>query len=193
MNHHSIRKSLPSALLGLALCAAPAFAADDLWFHVKVREKGGDNSNVTLNIPVSFLQSLMPMVTKQAKLHDGKVAFNDKDVSTDDLRRVLRALKDSPDATFAEVESDEAKVIFYKQGNYLRAETKEGTREGAEVNARFPIAVLDALLSGNGDELNLEAALNALVEHGTGELVTIRDGETSVRVWIDQNAEMAER
>lgn len=192
MNTTSLKKNLTAALLGLALTAAPAFAANDLWFHVKVREKGGDNANVTLNIPVSFLQSLMPMVAKQAELEGGRIAIEDKDVSTEDLRRVLTALKDSPDATFAEVETDNEKVIFYKQGNYLRAETKEGTG-GAEVNARFPIAVLDALLSGNGNELNLEAALNALVDHGPGELVTIRDGETSVRVWIDHNAEMTER
>lgn len=186
------KKTLTSALLSLALAAGPAFAADDLWFHVKVREKGGDNANVTLNIPVSFLQSLMPMVAKQADLHGGRIAIEDKDVSTEDLRRVLTALKDSPDATFAEVETDNEKVIFYKQGDYLRAETREG-KGGAEVNARFPISVLSALLSGNGNELNLQAALDALVEHGPGDLVTIRDGETSVRVWIDRNAEMTER
>lgn len=192
MNTTSLKKNLTAALLGLALTAAPAFAANDLWFHVKVREKGGDNANVTLNIPVSFLQSLMPMVAKQTEMEGGRIAIEDKDVSTEDLRRVLTALKDSPDATFAEVETDNEKVIFYKQGNYLRAETTEG-QGGAEVNARFPIAVLDALLSGSGNELNLEAALNALVDHGPGELVTIRDGETSVRVWIDHNAEMTER
>jgi|CXWL01.1.fsa_nt_gi hypothetical protein len=192
MTKPAIQKTLTSALLSLALCAGPAFAADDLWFHVKVREKGGDNANVTLNIPMSFVQSMMPMVSKQAELEGGRIAIDNKDVSTDDLRRVLTALKDSPDATFAEVETDNEKVIFYKQGEYLRAETREGNG-GAEVNARFPIAVLDALLSGNGNELNLEAALAALVEHGPGDLVTIRDGETSVRVWIDRNAEMTER
>lgn len=191
MNKSTLKKTFATALLSLTLAAGPAFASGDLWFHVKVREKGGDNANVTLNIPVSFLQSLMPVVTKQADLEGGRISIDNEDISTDDLRRVLTALKDSPDATFAEVETDNEKVIFYKQGDYLRAETREG-RGDTEVQARFPIRVLDALLSGSGNELNLEAALNALVEHGPGELVTIRDGETSVRVWIDRNAEMTE-
>ena len=49
--------------------------------------------------------------------------------------------------------------------------------------------MLDALLSGEGDELNIEAAIRALVEQGEGELVTVSGDDETVRVWVDNIAE----
>jgi hypothetical protein len=49
--------------------------------------------------------------------------------------------------------------------------------------------VVSALLSGNGDEINLEAAFEALARHGQGELLTVRSDDETVRIWIDQQSE----
>ncbi|MGD2115861.1 MAG: hypothetical protein PVG07_12450 [Acidobacteriota bacterium] len=181
-----LRNTLIVAALAL-LIALPA-AAQDLWIHVKVHEEGGENTRVTVNLPVSFLEGVLPMLEESGHMEDAQIEFDDSDISADDLRRVLQSLKDSPDATFAEVETDTETVVFYKQGDYLRVETEE-SHGGTEVQARFPIAVLDALLSAPDDRLDLRAAIQALAAHGPGELVTVRDGATSVRVWIDEYAE----
>jgi len=51
---------------------------------------------------------------------------------------------------------------------------------------RFPLAVVDALFSGEPGELDLLAAVEALSRHGQGgDLVRVNDGDTKVRIWID--------
>jgi len=188
------RQTLIIAALALlvALPAAAQTASQDLWIHVKVHEDGGDNTRVTVNLPVTFLQGVLPLIENSGDFNvDGaKIEIEDSDISVDDLRRVLQSLKDSPDATFAEVQTDTETIVFYKQGDYLRVETEESQDgQGTEVHAHFPIAVLDALLSAPGQQLDLQAAIQALAAQGPGDLVTVRDGETSVRVWIDDVAE----
>ena len=48
------------------------------------------------------------------------------------------------------------------------------------------MAVVDALVSSGGHDLDVAAALHALAAHGTDtELVSIKDGRQTVRVWLD--------
>lgn len=51
--------------------------------------------------------------------------------------------------------------------------------------------VVEALASGEGNTLNIAAALDALAQEQDGELVTIvdDDGATQVRMWIDSSNE----
>lgn len=181
------RNTLAAKIAGLALAAllfALPAAAQDLWLHVKVDESGGDNARVTVNLPIALLESALPMIESAGEIEDGRIVIHDADVSVDDLRRVLDELTRSPDATFAEVETDTERIVFFKDGAYLRVET-DATAEGTEIRAQFPIAVLEALLSGPGDQLDVAAALKALAAHGPGDLVTVRDRDATVRVWID--------
>lgn len=170
-----------------ALAALPA-AAQDLWLHVKVHETGGDNARVTVNLPVSMVESALPMIESAGEIEDGRIVIDDADVTVADLRRVLESLSGSPDATFAEVETDTERIVFFKEGSYLRVET-DASAEGTEIRARFPITVLDALVSGPGNQLDVAAALRALAAHGPGDLVTVRDRDALVRVWIDDVAQ----
>jgi len=57
------------------------------------------------------------------------------------------------------------------------------------VRVRFPLDVVDALLSGGENELDLIAALDALADHGGGDLVTVESDDESIRVWIDTDAD----
>lgn len=180
--HKPASKIAGLALLAL-LFALPA-AAQDLWLHVKVDEAGGENARVTVNLPISLIQSALPMIESAGEIQDGRIVIDDSEVSVDDLRGILTALTDSPDATFAEVETDTERIVFFKDGAYLRVET-DASAEGTEIRAHFPIAVLEALVSGAGNELNVAAALQALAAHGPGDLVTVRDHDATVRVWID--------
>jgi len=45
--------------------------------------------------------------------------------------------------------------------------------------------VVDALLSGPGEELNIKAALAAMQQKGTGDILVVNDHQTQVRLWID--------
>ena len=45
--------------------------------------------------------------------------------------------------------------------------------------------VVDALLSAGKDQLDVVAALRALSANGDMELVSVKDDDNTVRVWID--------
>jgi hypothetical protein len=47
------------------------------------------------------------------------------------------------------------------------------------------MTVVEALLSGGKDELDILAAIRALARHGDTELVSVQDRKTTVRVWVD--------
>jgi len=55
----------------------------------------------------------------------------------------------------------------------------------SQVEVKVPMKVVDALFSAGKDELDLVAALHALSSQGDTELVSVKDEENTVRVWLD--------
>ena len=53
------------------------------------------------------------------------------------------------------------------------------------VEVKIPLSVVDALFSAGKDELDLVAGLKMLSTQGDQELVSVKDEENTVRVWID--------
>ncbi len=180
--------STAAALILATTLALPVAAATDLWFHVTVNEKGGDNANVTINLPISIVEAAMPLIPEEA-MQDGRIVIEDAEFDATKLRNLWNAIQDSPDATYVTVQSEDETIRVFKDGDFLRARTSEASAEGTQIDARIPLSVIDALLSGNGNELDLRAALQALVDFGEGELVTVNDNDASVRVWIDRQPE----
>ena len=54
-----------------------------------------------------------------------------------------------------------------------------------KVDLKVPVSVVDALLAGSGDELDIKGALVAMQKQNAGEILTVNDNETQVRIWID--------
>lgn len=178
-----IRHLFAFALL-VVLTTLPA-AADGLWLHVEV--DGGDNDErVTVNLPLSLIEKALPMIPEEA-LAEGTIQFEDSDFTIADLREMWRELESQDDFTIARVESPNENVRVAKEGAYLTVQV-EGDDEN--VQARIPVAVVDALFSGEGQQLNIRGALEALAAHGEGELVTVMDKSETVRVWVDSFAEV---
>jgi hypothetical protein len=178
---------------GLAGLAAGPAAAADLWIHVRVHgDKNADE--VAVNMPVSMARNLAGMVPESTRQHSGRVRVKDHDYDLAELRRAWRDLEHGPDATYLTVNDPESKVRIGKRGDYLelRAMDKAGKGEngkGENVEARIPLQVVAALLSGSGNELNVEAALEELTRFGEGELLTVHSDEETVRIWIDHASE----
>ncbi|HVR30429.1 MAG TPA: hypothetical protein VMS86_12955, partial [Thermoanaerobaculia bacterium] len=121
------------------------------------------------------------------------VELNDVDFRIEDLRQFWQDVRDQEDATFVTVESPDATVRVAKEGHLLVARTTERSDDGAQVDVRFPFAVLDALFQGTDEHrIDLVAAVRALAQYGDGDIVTVDDGETRVRVWVDDRNEGAE-
>jgi hypothetical protein len=126
----------------------------------------------------------------EEELRGGRVRFEDSEVTVAELRQLWNELQSAPDATFVDVEETDQKVRVSKSGGYMLVTAFEGGEKSQQVDVRIPAAVVDALLSGEGEELDIAAAVRALAAHGAGELVTVTDDETKVRVWVDGLAEM---
>jgi len=177
------KKILALTAAALMLAAMPAAAAD-LWFHVTVVASDGDNANVTVNLPISMVEKALTMIPEE-EMKDGRIVIDDAEFDAAKLRELWQEVKSTPDMNFVTVRTDDETVQVYKQGGYLVAHTTESTEDGAKVDARIPLSVVDALLSTDDNTLDLRAALEALVAHGGGELVTVSERDNQVRVWID--------
>ena len=180
------RATVAVALAALALAGAGFLSAaeNDLWLHVKVEED--DDTKVTVNLPMSVVGKALPMLPEE-HFKAGHMHFDDMDISISEMRELWQEVQSSPDVTFVTVEEDDERVKVWKQGGYLMVSVIEDDGENVEV--RVPARVVDALLSGEGDELNLVAALEALVDEGEGQLVQVTGDNENVRVWVDRVAE----
>ena len=174
------------ALVLFALTFTGAAAADQ-WIHLKV-ENQQDEELVTVNLPFSMLHAAVAMIPEEVKA-EGEIAIEEMDMDWDDLMTLWSEIKDAPEATFVTVETRDEKVVVKKEGEFLMVQTDERTESGADVDIKMPLAVVDALLSGPEGTFDFVAALEALADYGPGELMTVRDGDETVRLWIDDQNE----
>lgn len=179
------KNNLAAAALALTLAAfaGTAAAAPDLWLHVKVDDTG---EKVTVNLPLSMIEKALPMIPEDA-MEATKVVFDETEMTIEDLRQLWNDIKDQPDFTMVTVEGEGENVNVRKEGNYLLVNVREDG--DTQVDVRVPLTVVDALLSGQGEQLDMKGALQALAAHGEGELVTVNEDEETVRVWIDSQSE----
>jgi hypothetical protein len=176
-----------AALLAAGLNAGAAGAAD-LWLHIDVhnKDKGGDQAKI--NLPISMIHNLAGMIPEDTQ-HAGRVHVKDHDYNIAEIRRAWRELQDGPDATFLTVNDPQSKVRIAKRGGYLELRATDQGGKAENVEARIPLSVMAALLSGSGDQLNVDAALDELARFGEGELLTVTSDDETVRIWVDHASE----
>jgi hypothetical protein len=171
------------------LLAGGFILAADQWLHVKVDATGEDGESVRVNIPLSLVETVLPMIEAEHLQH-GMLGLDDEGLEGLDLRKLLQALRDTPDTNFVTVNSKDESVRVAKEGDFfiVRVEEKSG---GENVLVKVPMAAVEALLSGtDGNQLNIMAAIEALGEYKGGDLVTVQDGDQFVRIWIDTSNEI---
>ncbi len=158
--------------------------AAERWLHVSVNNQNPKGERVRVNLPLSLAESLLAAV-KHGRLEAGKIRINEFKVDNIDLRRAFEAIKSAKDGEFVTVESTEANVRVAKEKGFIIVKARDSRNKMGTVDVRVPIEVVDALFSGGPDELNLIAALRALAGKGDIELVSVKDTESTVRVWVD--------
>lgn len=181
------KKAFVISLLAVGLTAARA-SAEDLYLHVKVHDAKED-SHVNINLPLSVVEKSSAFIPSEAR-KSGKIRIDDEDVSVAELREMWAELQRHPDATWISVDERDSKVRVSKRGNYLHIlanDRKDGRNEDVEI--KIPASVVAAMLSTNGDELDISAAIRALAREGEGELVTVTGDDETVRIWIDARSE----
>jgi hypothetical protein len=175
---------LGAVILAGAIQASGQTAGAGPWFHVRVEEPK-QQRKVAVNLPLSVVEvGLRNVPDKPFPLrhfnHDR--AFGDLQVA--DLRRAWAELKTAGDAELVTVEEKDHKVRIAREGGLVLIRVEKD--KGAEtVKVDVPTQVVDALLSGEGNEWNVKAAL-AEMHKRRGDIVKIDDNGKSVRIWIDE-------
>ena len=160
-------------------------ASRDRWLHVRVISSDAKGETVRVNVPLELAEKVLPAINKE-RLHDGKVKIDNAHVNDVDLRALVEAIRTTKDGEFVTVQSNDCDVRVAKQSNHLIVHVfdKQNSKK-SEVEVKVPMKVIDALFSAGKDELDLVAALHALSAQGDTELVSVKDHENTVRVWLD--------
>jgi hypothetical protein len=174
------------AALVLMAAMAAAAQAPEKWLHVKVEDKGSKGEIVKVNVPLSLAEKILPAVNVD-RLKGGKVRIETAKIHDVDMRAILEAVKGTQDGEFVTIESNKDNVRVAKSGGYLLVKVREVKKDGQqeEVDVKVPMTVVEALLSGDKNELDVLAAIKALAAHGDTVLVEVRGDKETVRVWVD--------
>jgi len=195
-----VRTAFTVALASVTLVPAPSLAQNasaptgDQWIHVRVESKDDGGETVRVNVPVEMAEKILPVINHQ-NLHNGKVHIDSAHMEDVDLRALLDAVRSSKDGEYVTVQSKENNVRVAKSGGYLlihvtdksqgTTNSKSKNHQESKVEIKVPMKVVEALFSAGKDELDVVAALRALSTFGDTELVSVKDSENTVRVWID--------
>jgi hypothetical protein len=189
-----------SALLpGITL--AQDSAKTNQWIHVRVESKEDNGETVRVNVPIEMAVKVLPAINHE-NLQRGKVHIDNAHLDDVDLRTLLDAVRSSKDGEYVTVQSKGDNVRVAKSAGYLyihvtekngekgekHADVKGGKDKSAEetkVEIKVPMKVVDALFSAGKDELDVVAALRALSANGDTELVSVKDNDETVHIWID--------
>ncbi len=178
------RKWIPLALLALMVSGTALAGAEGHWLHVRVEESGGDGEKVNVNIPLSLVMAIIPAIETD-EFRGGRINLDAGEIDDIDLHAVLKAFRESPDADYVTIDGRDESVRVSKERGFLLVNVDD---DNDRVRVRLPLDVVDALLSGDDDELDLVAALDALADSGGGDIVTVESDDESIRVWIDTKA-----
>jgi hypothetical protein len=160
-------------------------AKSDRWLHVRVISTDGRGETVRVNVPLELAEKVLPAVNHD-RLHDGKVKIDSAQMNDVDLKTILAAIRTAKDGEYVTVQGNDNDVRVAKEGNHLMIHVVDRSNsKKCQVEIKVPMKVIDALLSAGKDELDLVAALHALSGQGDTELVSVKDSENTVKVWLD--------
>jgi len=177
------QKSMTLAMLVCLAVGTTWAGADGHWLHVRVQENDNDGERISVNIPLSLVQAILPAIETDG-FRDGRINIGRGEIEDIDLHEILKAFKDAPDADFVTIDGRDESVRISKERGFLLVKVDD---DNDRVRVRLPLDVVDALLGGSDGELDLIAALDALADHGGGDLVTVESDDESIRVWIDSD------
>ena len=188
-----MQRHLPATLaatLALAtLFLVPSAAAQETarpWIHIHVTDQGEKAANVQVNLPLSVVEIGLSAAPDKV-VEKGRFKLKNANLTVEDLRLMWQDLREVGDAEFVSVEDKDQHVRISRRGNTLHINVDDQTGQNEKVRIEIPVEVVDALFDGEGEELNLRAAIRRL---GTqrGEIVKVDDGDKKVRIWIDETS-----
>jgi hypothetical protein len=175
-----------AGILALGMTALAQPAAPSPWIHIAVSDEGSKLTKVNINVPVSAMEAAI--VVGQDKIaKEIAVKMPVKNIPVSELRKLWNELRNSGDAQFVNVREKNQTVNISRKGRVIQIRVNDTTKAGKPqtVQVDVPVGVVDALLAGTGNELDLKNAI-AQLRSERGDIVRVHDGATNVRIWIDE-------
>jgi hypothetical protein len=167
-----------------ALGLASAAVAGEKWIHIRVDDAGRANARVDIQVPVVLLSALLPAFKGTHGVH--AVHMNGDNVDTAELRSYWNAVRDAKDGQYVTVRDAGSDVRISKSGGFLKllVDDQGGVRR---VRMKIPVPLVDAVLAG-GDTIDVDSIGAAIEKDPLGDLLTVDDDDSHVRIWIDTGA-----
>jgi hypothetical protein len=160
-------------------------AHSERWLHVRIISTNAKGETVRVNVPLELAEKVLPAIDHD-RLHNGKVRVGCMDCDGVDVRTIFEAVRSSKDGEFVTVQSNDADISVMKKEGMLYVHVHDKNKpKHSQVEVKVPMKVVEALLSGSKDELDIVAGLHALASQGDVELVSVKDDENTIRVWLD--------
>ncbi len=176
---------LATAVASAATMGRPATQqGSEPWIHVEI--SGDSGANVNLDLPLAAVTAMLALAPETI-VQDGQLQLGDSEVSVSAIREMWRELRAAGDVEFVTIQQDDQDVRIARQGDMILVNVTDRDGNGdEEVRVEIPVPVVDALLSGDGDTLNIRAAADEL-SMLRGELVRVIESDNNIRVWIDES------
>jgi hypothetical protein len=180
------RSILPAVAVALLSAAVLAGASVQRWIHVRVERVNGASGDVSFNVPIEMASTVLPAIPNAGE-HHGK--FNiQASINGADLRALLDSVRNSPDNVFITMQRHDSEISVAKSGRFLLIKiVNKPTAEhpkGKTIAIKVPTSVVRAMVSGNSNEIDVNAGIHALALEGEVD-VTVNSDKETVRVWTD--------
>jgi hypothetical protein len=179
---------LAVALMVTAITHAQA-PQNDRYIHVKVDGLDGKTEAVSVCLPLNLAAVIVSSVNNNQVSH-GHLRLGQTEINGVDVRSILDAVRSSPDGQVITMKSHNKDIQVSKlKGQLIIRSTDDESADHHAIEARVPIAVVDAMLNaGGGQEINLGAGLRALATLGDTELITYKDSHQNMHIWLNSSS-----
>lgn len=173
-------------VLAVAALLVPAAGAAEAWFHVSVDGRGPEAEKVRVNIPLSLVEKLLPLV-KNEDLQGGKLRmFECGEEAGIDFPALLKAVEEVQDGDFVTVQSTRQDVRVYKEKGYFFVKANRRQDKPETVTVKIPMSLARAFQPDARGEVDLAQVVRLLSEQQGEDLVTVMSDDHQVRIWIDK-------
>jgi hypothetical protein len=174
--------------------AEPTVATGPAWLHVRVDEHG-KSSKVRVNVPLAVVEAALEAAPHKI-VDQGRIKIDlghrDDDgdrghhLSLAEMRKIWASLKDAGDTEIVSVEEADETVRVARKGDLVQVRVSKPSGK-EEVHVDVPVSLVDAVLAGTGDSVDVKAVIREL-RGQRGDIVRVNDANSAVRIWIDESA-----
>ncbi len=158
------------------------------WMHVVVSSDSDSGTNMNLNLPLAAVTAMLALAPETI-VQDGQLKLGGStELPVTAIRDMWRELREVGDVEFVTIQHEGQDVRIAREGDTILVNVSDSDGSGGNdeaVRVEIPVPVMDALLSGDGDTLNIRAALEELSTL-RGDLVRVIESNNNTRIWIDE-------